>query len=54
MPLSLKLIPVLWVAVILCDVICTKFASEIAGWYLIYSMIIGVLTTVVLWMCASL
>lgn len=52
--LSLKLIPVIWVAVVLCNLIARKTASEISGWYLPYTIVIGVLTTGVLLLTAIL
>lgn len=52
--LSLKLIPVLWVAVILCNLLTKKAAPELSTWYPVYSIVIGVLTTGVLLLTASL
>lgn len=52
--LSLRFIPVLWIVVVLCNLITKKAAPEISGWYLPYSIVIGVLTTGVLFLTASL
>lgn len=52
--LSLKLIPVFWIAVVLCNLITKKAAPMISGWYLPYSIVIGALTTGVLFLTASL
>lgn len=52
--LSLKLILVVWIAVILCNLITRKAALEISGWYLPYTIVIGVLTTGVLLLTAIL
>lgn len=52
--LSLKLVLVVWIAVILCNLITRKVASDISGWYLPYSIVIGVLTTGVLLLTARL
>lgn len=52
--LSLRFILVLWIAVVLCNLITKKAAPEISGWYLPYSIVIGVLATGVLFLTASL
>lgn len=51
--LALKLIPVLWAIVLLCNLFTKKVAPELTAWYPIYSVIIGVLTTAVLLLLAS-
>lgn len=52
--LSLKLIPILWIAVILCNLLANKAAPELSSWYPVYSIMIGVLTTAVLLLTAAL
>lgn len=51
---SLKLILVIWIAVVLCNLITRKAALEISGWYLPYTIVIGVLTTGALLLTARL
>ena len=46
--LALKLIPLLWTVVILSNLLTKKVAPELMEWYPIYSIIVGVLTTVFL------
>lgn len=46
--LALKLIPVLWAAVVLCNLLTKKLVPELMTWYPVYSVIVGVLTTVFL------
>lgn len=52
--LSLKLIPILWLAVVACNLFVKKFTPELSGWYPAYSCVVGVLTTVFLLWNASL
>ena len=52
--LSLKLIPVLWLAVILCNLLTKKAAPELSSWYPAYSVVVGVFTTGILLLTASL
>ena len=52
--LSLKLIPVLWLAVVMCNLLAKKFTPEISSWYPTYSCVVGVLTTMFLLWNASL
>lgn len=42
---ALKLIPVLWVMVLLGNLLTKRLASELMAWYSVYSIIVGVLTT---------
>lgn len=46
--LALKLIPLLWAVVVLCNSLTKKLAPELMTWYPTYSVIVGVLTTVFL------
>lgn len=43
--LALKLIPILWSIVLLCNLFTKKLAPELMTWYPVYSIIIGLLTT---------
>lgn len=43
--LALKLIPLLWAVVVLCNLLTKKLAPELMTWYPVYSIIIGLLTT---------
>lgn len=43
--LCYKLIPILWMAVILCNLLVKKITPELSGWYPAYSIIVGLLTT---------
>lgn len=43
--LALRLIPLLWAVVILCNLFTKKVAPELMTWYPIYSVTVGVLTT---------
>lgn len=43
--LALKLIPVLWSVVVLCNLLTKKLVPELMTWYPIYSVIVGVVTT---------
>lgn len=51
--LALKLIPTLWIIVVLCNLLTKKIAPEIMGWYPFYAFLVGLATTVFLLHCAS-
>lgn len=52
--LCYKLILILWLAVTLCNLLVRKVSPELSGWYLPYSIVIGALTTGVLFLTANL
>lgn len=43
--LALRLIPLLWAVVVLCNLLTKKLVPDLMTWYLVYSIIVGVLTT---------
>lgn len=43
--LALKLIPVLWIAVLLANIFCKRYTPEIASWYPAYSIVVGLIAT---------
>ena len=44
--LSLKLIPILWLAVVACNLFVKKFTPELSGWYPAYSGVVPIITLV--------
>ena len=44
--LSLKLIPILWLAVVACNLFVKKFTPELSGWYPAYSGVVAIITLV--------
>lgn len=52
--LCYKLIPILWLAVIACNFLVKKVTPELSGWYPAYSIVIGFLTTAILFLNANL
>jgi len=42
---TLKLIPILWAVIVLCNLLTKKLVPELMTWYPVYSIIIGLLTT---------
>ena len=45
---TLKLIPILWAVIVLCNLLTNKLVPDLMTWYPIYSIIVGALTTVLL------
>lgn len=45
---TLKLIPILWAVIVLCNLLTKKLVPDLMTWYPIYSIIVGALTTVLL------
>ena len=45
---TLKLIPILWAVIVLCNLLTKKLVPDLMTWYPIYSSIVGALTTVLL------
>ena len=41
----LKLIPILWAVIVLCNLLTKKLVPDLMTWYPVYSIIIGLLTT---------
>ena len=46
--LTLKLIGLLWLAVLLSNLFAEKFAAELMRWYQFYSVVVGLITTGIL------
>ena len=46
--LTLKLIGLLWLAVLLSNLFAEKFAAELMRWYPFYSVVVGLITTGIL------
>jgi len=42
---TLKLIPILWAVIVLCNLLTKKLVPDLMTWYPVYSIIIGLLTT---------
>lgn len=45
---TLKLIPILWAVIVLCNLLTKKLVPDLMAWYPICSIIVGALTTVLL------
>lgn len=51
--LCYKLILILWLVVILCNLLVRKVTPELSGWYPAYSIVVAFLTTAFLLRLAS-